>query len=236
MLDQHENPIGPVDIPLRLALASMASGDVEGALGWFRQAESDLPHRWEPRFYLGIDDLEQNRWDAATERLISAVRAAPAFGEPVLALGVSYWLAGQHNDATACFEKALNLDENLASASSNLGIAFSFKGMNHEAVRCFEHAAGKASKAAWAASNLGVAYAYRGQFQEAESCFRAAIQRDEGLGTPYRNMAALYRAKGMDLEANRCLNAALLAKACLEASLRGFVFALAIERNVRVPG
>ena len=70
----------------------------------------------------------------------AAVALRPESAHSVMNLGHGYNVLRRHDDAIACYRKAIELTPNYSSCYSNLGIALCRKGLYEEAIAAFEQA------------------------------------------------------------------------------------------------
>jgi tetratricopeptide (TPR) repeat protein len=116
---------------------------------------------------------------------------------------------GRVDEAIACYQKALALDPDLATAHYNLGNTRSRKGQLEEAIVCYRTAIALDPKFAMAHTNLGVALSRRGRVDEAIACYRTAIASDPKLSTAHYGLGLALAGRGQVDEAIACYREAI---------------------------
>jgi tetratricopeptide (TPR) repeat protein len=101
--------------------------------------------------------------------------------------GISFAMNGEYQKAIECYDKAIELDPNLAEAYNNRGVAY-------RALRLYESAIEDCNKAieldpnlAEAYNNRGLAYCALNQYEKAIEDFNKAIELNPNYAIAYNN-------------------------------------------------
>jgi len=108
--------------------------------------------------------------------------------------GVSLDELGRHEEAIACYGKALEIDPRDVNTWSNKGTALGALGRHEEAISCLDKALQLDPESAPAWSNKGSALDSLGRYEEALACFAEALRADP-------QNAVLWHNKGKSLYA-----------------------------------
>jgi tetratricopeptide (TPR) repeat protein len=92
--------------------------------------------------------------------------------------GVSLDELGRHEEAIACYDKALEIDPGDVNTWSNKGTALGALGRHQDAIACLDQALRLNPESAPAWSNKGNALDSLGHYEEALGCFAKALQID----------------------------------------------------------
>jgi predicted O-linked N-acetylglucosamine transferase (SPINDLY family) len=123
--------------------------------------------------------------------------------------GVEFIGRGLLEEATACFQRAVQLDPNLAVAQSNLGAALKRKGKLDEAVFHLLQALRLRPDLAEVHSNLGNALREQGNLVEAMASFREALRLRPDYPEALHNMGNALVDQGALEEARACFERTL---------------------------
>jgi tetratricopeptide (TPR) repeat protein len=124
--------------------------------------------------------------------------------------GVSLDELGRHEEAAACYAKALEIDPRDVNTWSNKGTALAALGRHNEAIACLDQALRLNPESAPAWSNKGNALDSLGRYEEALACFAKALQVEP-------QNAVVWHNKGKSLYAITRYDEALT---CFEKSAR----------------
>lgn len=86
---------------------------------------------------LGRDAFERGRYEEAVQELEQAVSNAPDFPDLHNSLGLALGMTGARDRATACFQRALQLNPHYVEARLNLAIVYNEMGRYEDALREF---------------------------------------------------------------------------------------------------
>jgi len=144
-----------------------------------------------PHFGLGMVYLEELKYDQAIRELKQSLEGKPDFIPILRALGETYQLNGQENEAEAMLKRVLTLDHSDKAALFLLGITYESAGRSQEALRLFEKLSylppvrndvyyhlgllyGRENRLATAHYNFGRYFKTSGQFEKAQFHFGKA--------------------------------------------------------------
>jgi len=119
--------------------------------------------------------------------------------------GVTFFEHGYLDQAMACFERVIAVDQNYADAYYNLGTLYLNKEMYAEARTNLERAVRLNPKDPDAWNNLGLLSAEQEKYDEAIRCFREALRLEPGHILALQNLVRLYRWQGHLDEAREAL-------------------------------
>lgn len=116
---------------------------------------------------------------------------------------------GRHAEAIACYDVAIQLDSQLASAQFNKGVALFATHNVSEALACYEQALKINPDAEQTWSNKGVVLKTLGKTNEALGCYDRALQINPRYANAWLNKGVLLRTLGKAREALACYDRAL---------------------------
>lgn len=177
------------DPPLFLGQIAELRGDLGGAIDHLRRATAarrDFAYAWQElcRLYVLADDAPHAR-EAAYSGL-AADRAAPMLH---FYLGNLHQVAGELNDAVACYERAVALAGDFAEAHANLGQALLARRAFEPALASFDRAIAIAPDLADAHAGRGMALDHLSRLEEAVPALRRAQELDPANADPSTRLA-----------------------------------------------
>jgi serine/threonine-protein kinase PknG len=109
-----------IEIPLRLALAMIQTGDYHNASAVLNSLEPKVPHDWRIAWYRGLSQLHQGLGAAASAAFDAVYTELP--GEPAakLALALSAEIAGDDAQAIPLYDLVSSTDPSFATAAFGL--------------------------------------------------------------------------------------------------------------------
>lgn len=129
----------------------------------------------------GIQELRENKVDAAEKHVNDAAKLAPSNPDVLYIQGVVFLKKKQWSQAQTVLEKATQLDPNNAHSLSALGMALTDQGKYEEAIPPLEKSreldANTGYETEWA---LGKSYYYRGKYDEALKISQEAMKQSNG--------------------------------------------------------
>ncbi len=125
---------------LQRAEADARQGRTESSIAELRAASACDPQSEVVYYKLGLQLAAGERHREAVEALLKAVDLKPAFAEAHQALGISYGMLDDPEQAAAHYREAIRLAPRLVGAHYNLGIVLAHLGRFDEAVETLEHA------------------------------------------------------------------------------------------------
>jgi tetratricopeptide (TPR) repeat protein/tRNA A-37 threonylcarbamoyl transferase component Bud32 len=123
--------------------------------------------------------------------------------------GASLGILAKHEEAIACYDKALELSAEFAQALANKGVALIALGRLPEALACFEQALklNPRLEAVW--THKGVALKAMGKIPEAMACYEEAIKLNPRFPEAWINKGVALRSMKKPEEALACYDRAL---------------------------
>ena len=188
----------PITLALHynLGIALHAKGQIDEAIGCYRQAIQLKPDYSEAHNNLGGVLSELGRFDEAIASYRQAIQLKPEFAEPHSNLGNALKDRGELEAAIASHRHAIRLKPDYAEAHNNLGSALSTLGRFDEAIASFRQAISLKPGFAEAHNNLGSAMKDVGQLDEAIASYRQAIQLKPDYAEAHSNLGSALTAIG----------------------------------------
>ncbi|MGK7949257.1 MAG: tetratricopeptide repeat protein, partial [Xenococcaceae cyanobacterium] len=156
-------------------------------------------------FTLGMYRYLEEDWDKASERFDKALGALEWAEEPVTALsqevvyfylGNSYYYQGNYQQAISDYDRAIEIDPQLADAYNNRGNAHSYQGNYQQAISDYDRAIEIDPQLAQAYYNRGIAHSYQGNYQQAISDYNKAIEINPQYADAYNNRGNAHSYQG----------------------------------------
>ena len=116
-------------------------------------------------------------------------------------LGSAHARLGQHQDAIACFAKAVERRPENVEAHNNLGMLYGALGQDQEAADSFAKVVALLPDHPDARNNLGVVLGRLGRFDEAAAAFHTALKLRPDQAPTWFNLGNLYKDVGRNEEA-----------------------------------
>jgi tetratricopeptide (TPR) repeat protein len=123
--------------------------------------------------------------------------------------GIDLGELGRHNEAITCFNKALEIDPQLASAWYNKGVALGNLGRDSEALTCFNKTLEIDTQFARAWIGKGMILGKLGRYDEAITCCDKALEIDPQDASAWEGKGWALGNLGRHDEALTCFNKAL---------------------------
>jgi serine/threonine protein kinase len=123
--------------------------------------------------------------------------------------GISLGALGRHEEAIACYAKALEIDPRDFNAWNNKGTAFGALGRDEHAIDCFQRALEIDPQSAVAWNNKGNALDTLGRHEQAVACFNRALEIDPHRAVVWDGKGVALGALGRHEEAIACFTKAL---------------------------
>jgi serine/threonine-protein kinase len=190
----------------RLARRLRAAQATSSAVRLLLRVRQQYPDDFWVHHYLGFWFLnsEPPRPAEAARYYTAAVALRPSSPGVHLNLGVALDMAGQYDEAIACFEKAIALDPRYAPAHDNLGGSLLSKGQPDQAIPYFKKAMALDPKLASPHNNLGSALYVKGKVKEAITCYRQALALHPNYPQALFNLGVVLTGTGKQDEAIAC--------------------------------
>jgi tetratricopeptide (TPR) repeat protein len=196
------------DAAFEPALSAWESGDLQAAADHCLVRLAQAPAHAGSHYILGLVAHRLGQRAAAIELLGQAHALDRAEATYLYALGVVLLEDGREDTARQCFENAVILAPDFASAHNNLGVTLA--GTDPEAaIACFRRAIARDAGLADPHYNLAKALRGLGRLDEAIDHYRAALALQPGLAAAHNNLGiALQQQNRLD-EAIAAYRAAL---------------------------
>jgi len=111
-------------------------------------------------------------------------------------IGNAYEAQGRLDEAIASYQRALEINPNLAVALYNLGIVYEAQGRLDEVIARYQRALEINPNHAVAWNNLGIAYEAQGRLDEAIACYQRALEINPNYAVALYNLGIVYKAQG----------------------------------------
>jgi tetratricopeptide (TPR) repeat protein len=107
--------------------------------------------------------------------------------------GLAYYDVENHEQAIACYQKAVSLDPNFAEAYYKMGRAYSFGiGSHEQVISCYQKVVSIDPNHAQAYSYMGDAYSSLENYEQAIGCYQKAVSIDPNFTDAYCDMGFAY--------------------------------------------
>ncbi len=168
------------------------------AINWIESALQEKPDDPQAHYNLGIALKEVDRLDDAAIHFQQCIDLDSNNAEAFNALGNILRIQGQHDQAVACFERALamqpanaDIRRNFSLVSNNLGVLANKLGRSHDAIDHFRRAVELSDSNPEAHINLGITLEQTGKLDQAASSFKNAISAKPGFAEAHYHLAHL---------------------------------------------
>jgi tetratricopeptide (TPR) repeat protein len=171
-------------------------------------AAKKAPSNHRAHYNAGRALIEAKRYDEGVAQCLEAARLFSNYGEAYCYAGWGLSELGRHEEAVACYRKALAClgkedAEFRDSAYVHMGMALRALGRDAEAREVFGEAVAANPKNAPCLNNLGNYELLAGNYAEAEKYYRQALAAEPGLGSAHDGLADALAAQGRDGEARK---------------------------------
>ncbi|HEY5999096.1 MAG TPA: tetratricopeptide repeat protein [bacterium] len=161
-----------------LGWALQEQGDLDAAMGHYRNALETRPHFDAPHFNLGRAYARLGRNEEALEEFDLALQIRPDFGEDEMVMADLLSTLGRKQEAIAHYRNALRSLPEVSVLHMNLGNALSDVGAYDEALAQYAEAIRLEPNDALAWANRGLTLQQMGRAEEASADFRRALAID----------------------------------------------------------
>jgi tetratricopeptide (TPR) repeat protein/ADP-heptose:LPS heptosyltransferase len=196
------------------------SGRLADAEQCCRHALAAEPDRVAAHLYLGKLLVAQGRLDEAVAHLEGALKSNPASREISDGLqttraiqdfnrGMAWASRGRHDEAAACFQRAVERKPEYLAAQGNLGVALQLQGKLPEAVAALRRAVELAPHDAESHRKLAGALEESGARDEAVACCRRAVRLRPDHAESQNSLGVLLERQDRLDEAVACLREAV---------------------------
>jgi tetratricopeptide (TPR) repeat protein len=150
-------------------------------------------------------------WDRKYEKALAHFRVAHDLAErlgntqlrawSLNGLGNVYDDLGRYEEAIAAYQRAIELDPEVAYLHNNLGNVYRAQGRHEEAIAAYQQAIDLDPEFAYPHNNLGNVYADLGRYEEAIAAYQRAIALDPEDAVYHYNLGIAYQHAGRYEEA-----------------------------------
>jgi tetratricopeptide (TPR) repeat protein len=187
-----------------LGVAFQSHGNLEQAIGCFRQAIALEPSRPESYNNLGLAFASQGKLTEAVSCYETSLMRKPDYFDALFNGGMALHAQGNLQAAIGWYRRALQLQPDSISAVGNLGNALHDLGRIDEATACYRRGIELKPDDPRAYNNLGTVHKDRGEFDEAIANFAKAIEHDPAFAEAYFNLGLAYDAQQKFEQAIEC--------------------------------
>jgi len=155
--------------------------------------------------------LQQNRVQArpAPAQVTERGTGSPALVQAANQRGVAFAQEGRLDEASSCFQQALQLQPDDADSHNNLGIVLDLQGKREEAIAEYHRALRLRPHLVAAHYNLGIAYQKHRQLDKAAACFHQALRLKHDHVDAQNNLGIVLLDQGRLDEALACCQKAV---------------------------
>jgi tetratricopeptide (TPR) repeat protein len=143
-----------------------------------------------------IDSDDPELLDQAEDLCRRALAVAPEMSQATNTLGNVFRLQGRPDEAMACYERALRLDQSSAMPCLNIGKLFQQFAKYDDAARWFDKAQALNPSPTQLYCSWGSLWAAREQFDESANCYRMALAHDAGSAESHFGLGTALREQG----------------------------------------
>lgn len=178
------------ELEIRLADAQreQESGNLEAAAAIYRQILQEDPSQAPALFHLGTLELERSNIPLGTEMLETAASMLPNSSQAQNNLGIAYKMAGRYTDASAAFERALQLDPQQAATYFNLADLAGELKQYEAAVSLYRQSLALNPREAGTWLKLGELLYAHGNWAGTEQCLREVLDLGMFIAQPAREL------------------------------------------------
>ena len=186
-----------------LASALLACQTTAVAPDNFAAAASTTNKRADLNTQLGIEYMNQGKYELAWKRLNMALEADPNYSTTYNTMGLLYTRLGEVDKAEEHFRRAIELNPTDSASQTNYGSFLCQQGRREEGEQRFlqalKNSLFKDPEITYV--NAGMCVKGGGDLDKAEAYFRAALTRNPRMPNALLNMAEISMAKGRNLPA-----------------------------------
>jgi protein O-GlcNAc transferase len=186
------------------AIEHHRSGRLQNAEQLYRQILAADPDQPDALHLLGVIAMQVGRHDDAIQLIGSAIRVHGGEAAFHNNLAESYRASGRIAEATASYQRAIELRPEFAEAHNGLGVALQGQGRNAEAVASYQRALALMPTLASAQFNLGTALDGLGQTADAIAAYRHAVELKPDFAEAHNNLGTALKRSGRLDEAINC--------------------------------
>lgn len=198
------SPASTTDHLMKMALEHQHHGRMTEAITACREVLTTLPEHPEALHLLGLIAGQAGQYQTAIDLIGHAIRIDASNAEYYNDMGRACSAISGHDQAVACYQRALAIQPEFSDAHNNLGCAYFTQGKLEDAVASYRRALALRPDYAPAHHNLGMAYAALGRLDEAVASYGSALALKPDYFNAHmcRANALMDRGKPEDAEAS----------------------------------
>lgn len=215
------------------------NGDLERAAELYRRVLQRDPGRADVLYQLGTLELRRNSIRLGTEMLETTARLLPASAQVANNLGIAYQMAGRYAEASAAFERALQIDPRQAATYFNLADLATRLEKYDAAVALYRQCLNLNPSESGAWLKLGELLCAHGNWAGTEECLRQVLDLGMFVAQPGKELELQCQLGLMLLRQEKLAEAAEVFEAMLQidphlAEVQGNL-AYVYERMGKIP-
>ena len=150
---------------------------------------------------LGVEYLQNNKYQEALDHLVAASRIKPDYAEAYNNMGLAHKGLGSYDRAISLFARAIYLKKGYFDAHYNLANTLESKGDYDRPIWLYKQLLKKRPRSAQIHNNLGIVYQKQSRFELAEEHFSKALHVDPANREARNNLGVCYNSNGRYEEA-----------------------------------
>ena len=190
------SPASGVDSLVNAALDAHQAGRLDTADSIYREVLAIDPANARALHYFGVLHYQRGQHADAATLMSHALKHDRHDAACWSNRGLAAAALGYLDEATICYDQALQLQPDFADARNNFGVALQAQGALNEAVEQYRLAIASNPAFVDAHLNLGTALGKLGNFTEALACYRDALQLDPNSAEAHFNAGNAHNALG----------------------------------------
>ncbi|WOD17834.1 tetratricopeptide repeat protein [Paraburkholderia kirstenboschensis] len=189
-------PSASVASLVKAALDAHQAGRLDTADSIYREILTLAPTNSQALHYFGVLHYQRGQHADAAALMSHALKYDRHDAACWSNRGLAAAALGHLDEATICYDQALQLQPDFADARNNFGVALQAQGALNEAVGQYRLAIASNPALVDAYLNLGTALGKLGRFAEALACYRDALRVDPASAEAHFNTGNAHNAQG----------------------------------------
>jgi tetratricopeptide (TPR) repeat protein len=189
-------PSASVASLVKAALDAHQAGRLDTADSIYREILTLAPTNSQALHYFGVLHYQRGQHAHAAALMSHALKYDRHDAACWSNRGLAAAALGHLDEATICYDQALQLQPDFADARNNFGVALQAQGALNEAVEQYRLAITSNPALVDAYLNLGTALGKLGRFAEALACYRDALRVDPASAEAHFNTGNAHNAQG----------------------------------------